>query len=170
MNKKRFLDSYGGQSTEELIALDGEFRTDSLVLAFEEAITAKRDRGMALSEEEAVVLAAIEALEREVNNGGFRLFFFNSSRFVASFAPYALSKIECPKTGDIVREALRIAGTDDPERLRAFAHYEHAKAESSSLELLDGCDARYYKTGENLASQLFDFIVKNREAIVLAGR
>jgi hypothetical protein len=36
-----FLDSYGGQSTEGLLALEREYRIDSLVLAFEPAIQGK---------------------------------------------------------------------------------------------------------------------------------
>jgi hypothetical protein len=32
-----FLESYAGQSTEELLALEGKYRIDSLVLAFEQA-------------------------------------------------------------------------------------------------------------------------------------
>jgi len=34
MNQK-FLKAYSGQTTEQLIALDGEYRVDSIVLAFE---------------------------------------------------------------------------------------------------------------------------------------
>ena len=37
MNQK-FLKAYSGQTTEQLIALDGEYRLDSIVLAFEQAI------------------------------------------------------------------------------------------------------------------------------------
>jgi hypothetical protein len=36
-----FLESYGGQSTEELLALAGKYRIDSLVLALEQAIQQK---------------------------------------------------------------------------------------------------------------------------------
>ena len=54
-----FLDAYGGQSTDELIALESEYRIDSLVLAFESAIDAKAKH----SKPERVVLA-VEALAR----------------------------------------------------------------------------------------------------------
>ena len=33
-----FLEAYDGQSTDELIALEGQFRIDSIVLAFEAAL------------------------------------------------------------------------------------------------------------------------------------
>lgn len=35
------LEQYEGQSTSELIKLRGKFRTDSLVMAFEEALSSK---------------------------------------------------------------------------------------------------------------------------------
>jgi hypothetical protein len=34
----KWLEGYSGQTTEELIALEGEYRIDSLVLAFEQAL------------------------------------------------------------------------------------------------------------------------------------
>ena len=59
MGGTNWLDGYSGQTTDELIALEGEYRTDSLVLAFEQALMAKDE----LTDEEKVVLA-VEALER----------------------------------------------------------------------------------------------------------
>ena len=69
MPKATWLDGYTGQSTDELIALPGVYRTDSPVLAFAEAFDQKAERigPEGLSAEEQVVLA-IETLEREVNN------------------------------------------------------------------------------------------------------
>ena len=94
MSELKWLEKYSGQTTDELIALEGKFRTDSLVTAFHQAVEQKwaRDGGEALSEEEIVVLA-IEALECEVNNGGYDQFFINSSeyapigRLLRSFLP-----------------------------------------------------------------------------------
>jgi hypothetical protein len=72
----KWLDGYSGQTTNELLVLEGGCRIDSLVLVFEEALNQKvaRNGDGGLTTEERVVLA-IEALEREVNNGGYRLFF-----------------------------------------------------------------------------------------------
>jgi hypothetical protein len=80
-----WLGGYSGQSVEELLSLEVTHRCDSLVLAFEEAIgqKAQRDGVRGLTTEERVVLA-VEALEREVNNGGYDQFFINASR---EFAP-----------------------------------------------------------------------------------
>ena len=70
MSEPRWLEGYSGQTSEELIALEGQFRTDSLVLAFEEAIShkASREGTGRLSEAEVVVLA-VEA--RRVQATGY---------------------------------------------------------------------------------------------------
>jgi hypothetical protein len=44
MSDLKWLDEYSGQTTHELIALQREYRTDSLVLAFEQALDQKVDR------------------------------------------------------------------------------------------------------------------------------
>jgi hypothetical protein len=41
MKDVKWLDRYSGQSVEELIALAPEYRVDSIVLAFEEALLHK---------------------------------------------------------------------------------------------------------------------------------
>jgi hypothetical protein len=37
----KWLDSYSGQTADQLLALEGEYRIDSLVLAFEQALDQK---------------------------------------------------------------------------------------------------------------------------------
>lgn len=64
-----FLAGYSGQTTDELIALASNYRIDSIVLAFEQALD-QRSLARELTVEESWILA-IEALEREVNNGGY---------------------------------------------------------------------------------------------------
>jgi hypothetical protein len=143
MNKD-FLDSYGGQTTEQLIGLETRYRVDSLVLAFEQGIgqaSVKR----ALTQEENYVLA-VEALEREVNNGGYSQFFSNSSSEWADTIVAALRAIGCPKTAEISAKAL--------------AHREDGK-------VLGECDERYYANDEPIADRLFDWIKRNRALIKL---
>ncbi len=59
-----WLDEYSGQTVDELLSMEAEYRIDSLVLAFEQAVDQKKDRDGdgALSAQERVILA-IEALE-----------------------------------------------------------------------------------------------------------
>jgi hypothetical protein len=108
MPELQWLEEYTGQTVEELIALEGKYRTDSLVLAFEQAIDQKVAHGDSenLSEEEMIVLA-IEAMEREVNNGGWGQFFINAGQFALVIVD-ALRRIGCPKTATIARRAMKI--------------------------------------------------------------
>ena len=103
----KWFDSYSGQNTEQLLSLEGEYRTDSLVVAFEQALDQKSEaQGLEnLTPEEQVVLA-VEALEREVNNGGYSQFFTNSSVKYCSNIVMSLEQIGCSKTADITKRAL----------------------------------------------------------------
>jgi hypothetical protein len=97
------LQSYQGQSTDELLALAGRYRIDSLVLAFEQAIQAKSPEHV--SREQSYVLA-VEALEREVNNSGYAQFFYNSSGAFAATIEAALRAIDGPKVAGITKDAI----------------------------------------------------------------
>lgn len=85
MSSLPWLEEYSDQSTEKLLALEGKFRTDSIIAAFQAALDQKlaREGKEALSEAEWTVLA-MEALENEVNNNGYSGFFINSSKEYAS--------------------------------------------------------------------------------------
>jgi hypothetical protein len=139
-----FLESYGGQTTEQLIALEKRYRIDSLVLAFEQGIQQAAEK-RPLTQEENYVLA-VEALEREVNNGGYSQFFSNSSNEWADTIVAALRAIGCPKTADITAKAV--------------VNREDEKA-------LSECDDRYYSNDEPIADRLFDWIKRNRAQIKL---
>ena len=139
-----FLASYGGQTTDQLIELDQRYRIDSIVLAFEQGIQQAAEK-RPLTQEESYVLA-VEALEREVNNGGYRQFFSNSSSEWADTIVAALRAIGCPKTADISAQA--VANREDEK-------------------VLGECDERYYANDEPIADRLFDWIRRNRAQIQL---
>jgi Domain of unknown function (DUF4375) len=83
-------------------------------VAFEEAISQKAERqGMqSLTEEERIVLA-VEALEREVNNGGYDQFLGNSSVEFAPTVVGAVQRIGCKKTATITQRAIKALGISD---------------------------------------------------------
>jgi hypothetical protein len=154
-----FLASYSGQTTAELLALEGKYRIDSLVLAFEQAIQVKG----AHSREESYVLA-VEALEREVNNGGFSQFFLNSSGEFAAIIEEALRAIDCPKTADIARDAitaLAVAGELKADVVAAAISQGDGVIEQG----LAKCDGRYFSNGEPIADRLFAWIKTNRRSV-----
>ncbi len=156
-----FLESYGGQTLDELIALESDYRIDSLVLAVEQALTDKL-RGQ-LTEAEMVVLA-VEGMEREVNNGGYQQFFGNSSGEFTSFLVRALELIGCQKVATISADAI--------SALALPPNYDDGMVEEALVALsidqstkLEDCDNRYYGCDEPIADRLFEYIKSNRDSI-----
>lgn len=147
MNKP-FLDSYEGQPTAELIALKDTYRIDSLVLAFEQAIQAKPESG--LSQTERFVLA-IEAMEREVNNGGWGQFFFNTNNEYDAILVEALEVIGCHETAAIAGEALDV----------------HRRG--SEIDDFKDLDSRYFAMTESIEDNLFRYIIDHQCEIELPG-
>jgi Domain of unknown function (DUF4375) len=164
MSDLQWLDGNSGESVDELIALDGTYRIDSLVLAFEQAMDQKAARigQQKLAAEERVILA-IEALEREVNNGGYGQFFVNSSREYSPIIVDALRRIGCPKTAEITQKALRIV----QEAPMSDEEIENGTWEDNEerQDALGECDSLYFKGPENIDESLFAFIKANRARI-----
>ena len=166
MSEARWLDGYSGQTTDELIALDDAFRTDSIVLAFEAAITHKAERigYERLTPAERVVLD-VEALEREVNSDGYLGLFTYYSRHVPGLVA-ALSAIGADAVAELTRSAiaeLGIAGPLTPEAVEAAANEE----DDDRDERLDALDQAYYEKAGDLAVPLLAFIAAHRDEIVL---
>jgi hypothetical protein len=161
MPELQWLDGYSGETVDQLIALEGEYRTDSLVLAFEQAMDQKAARvgDDKLTDEERIIVA-IEALEREVNNGGYGQFFVNSSREYAPIIVKAFRRIGCPKTAEITQKALKIAQkspmTDEEIQNGTWEENEERQ------DALSECDRLYFERPENIEESLFAFIKANR--------
>lgn len=159
-----FLAGYGGQSTEDLLALEREYRVDSLVLAFEEAIQRKSPES--ISREESYVLA-VEGLEREVNNGGYGQFFINSSNEFAPLIETALRAIDCPKTADITRDAIAALRV---ETVTSESVAAAALGDDKSIQAaLAACDDRYFTNDEPIADRLFRWIAANTHRVRVGG-
>lgn len=144
MGEMTWLDGYSGQTTSELLALQRDHRIDSLVLAFEEALQEKELQNRALTATEHAVLA-IEALEREVNNGGYDQFFLNTPEYAESVVE-ALRRIGCEKTAAITSRALAAVGDEAG---------------------LGACDTEYFASGEDIAGRLFEYIKSHAGDVTL---
>ena len=161
----KFLESYKGQSTDQLIALAPAYRIDSLVLAFEQALEQKKAAGKKLSQPESDILV-IEAMEREVNNGGYRQFFSNTSGVYTTNLPAALERIGCPVAAKIASEALaslKISGAVTAAKIKSAA----AKLDNNTAAELGKLDARYFQNTEPVAEKLFAYIQAKRHEIIL---
>ncbi len=163
MTDLQWLDGYSGQSVEQLIALEGKYRIDSLVLAFEQAMSQKAARvGEAGLSDEERIISAIEALEREVNNGGYGQFFVNTPEY-APIIVQSLGRIGCPRTAEITQKSLIIV-QQDPITPEEVATGSWEKNEKRS-EAFNKCDRLYFERPENIEVQLLEFIKANRTKI-----
>ena len=165
MSDLKFFESYNGETTDELLSLEPEFRTDSIVMAFEAAIQLRAEQRR-ISAEERIVLA-VEGLEREVNNGGYAQFFTNSSKEFVDVIVDALLAIGCPAAADITRQAIKglnIAGESSAEKAEAAV----LSNDEAILRLLEDCDARFAANSEAIGNQLFSWIKSNRRRIKAA--
>ena len=159
-----WLDRYSGETVDELLALEGKYRIDSLVLAFDEAMDQKAARvgEENLTDEERIILA-IEALEREVNNGGYGQFFVNSSREYSPIIVHSLCRIGCPRTAEITQKALNVV-QQRPMTVEEIENGTWQKNEERS-EAHNACDTLYFERPEDIEVQLFEFIKANRDKI-----
>ena len=160
----KWLDRYSGETVDDLIALEGTHRIDSLVLAFEQAMDQKAAHhgDVQLTKEEQTILA-IEALEREVNNGGYGQFFVNSSREFAPMIVESLRRIGCPKTADITQVAVDIV--KQIPITREESENGTWMDNDARSDVLCECDNLYFERPENIAELLFAFIKANRSRI-----
>lgn len=156
-----WLAGWDGTSIDDLLALDGAYRTDSLICALE-SVLLRKPRSL-LTHTERVVLA-VEALEREVNNGGFQQFVGGSSvEWIAEVAP-ALDAIGCPRTAAVVRDALAklaIEGDVTPRSVEK-AHRERGGSVGASLSSSDDAFLRY---PEDICGALFAYVKARRSDV-----
>ena len=159
----KWLEGYSGQSVDELIALASGYRVDSLVLAFEQAL---QQATSPLNETELTILA-VEALEREVNNGGSHQFFLNTPEY-GPIVVEALKRIDCPKTAAVSALAISLLGLREPfTAIQIQAALDKDRGGKLIEILIDQCDRPYDDTGEPIADRLFAYIRANRDFIRL---
>ena len=140
----------------------GDYRIDSIVLAFEEALEQQRGE-RSLTTEESWILAIVD-LEREVNNGGYLQFFENSSREHAASVVQALEAISCPQVAELTQRAiatLKIQG----EISEAAIEEAIETREDEISESLDALDSEFIQQTESIEDRLFEFIKANRDHI-----
>ena len=167
MTERRFLDGYGGQTTEGLLALEDEYRPDSIVLAFEAGVAAKAERlggSDRLTMAERVILV-VEALEREVNSDGFDGLFRVAADIVPDLVG-ALVAIGRPDVAEIAAAAiaaLRLSGDPTPDAVAAAMDVD----DDDRDDRLGRLDDRYYATAGDLADPLMAYIRGATDEIVL---
>ncbi len=165
MSERPSLEGYRGQSVDELIALDATHRIDSIAMAFDSAIVQKAERvGLeGLSPQERTVLV-VEALEREVNNGGYHQFFVNEA-VCAPLIVDALHAIGCPKIAAVTQEAIDALGIPFVS-VSEIENVIYDDDEERDRKLLE-CDDVFLEYPEDISGQLFAYIKRHRRAFEL---
>ena len=125
--------------------------------ALEDALQLKEATGVDLSAEENVVLS-IEALQREVNNGGFDQFLLNSSQRFAPIIVDSLNRINAPEVAEIATNALAAHVANEAVE-RPFGDDDE-----ELIALLEVCDQRFYEIA-GIDDRLFTFVLTHRERI-----
>jgi hypothetical protein len=162
----KWLDGYSGQTVDQLLALSPEYRIDSIVLAFEDALARKaQDLGLGALNEIEISVLAIEALEREVNNGGHHQFFLNTPGYAEHVVP-ALRRIGCIRTAAVTQRAIDLLDLPGPVTASRVAEALDHDSTGSLIEILiEECDAPYFDEPEAIADRLFAYLSENRERI-----
>jgi len=160
-----WLDGYSGQRIDELIALERTHRIDSLLLALEQAIRSDAAQtGPNPICDEARTVLAIEALEREVNNGGYHQFFVNTPEF-APVIVESLRQIGCLKVASITEDAISALKLTrvTPDEVEQVIYDEDEVRDQA----LTRCDEQFFEYPEPIADRLFAFVKANRDKFKL---
>ena len=104
-----------------------------------------------------------QCLEREVNNGGFNQYFYNSSGDYSNETVEALKAIGAIKTSSILQRAINqfpngIVPKDRDERISLLQQIEN-----KANEKCDKLDQEFYNYEDNLNELNIEFIKKNKK-------
>jgi len=107
----------------------------------------------------------VENLEKEINNGGFNQFYFNSSGDYSHETVDALLKIGANRTADIIKTANsqfpeNTVPTDRGKRQEILEQIEDV-----ADEIWDNCDTEFYEYEDNITELLIEFVKKNKDDI-----
>ena len=104
----------------------------------------------------------VENLEREINNGGFNQFYFNSSGDFSQETVNALLEIGAKKTAEIVKKANSEFKNGIVPKDRTERQNELELIEEKAEENWNKCDSEFYEYQDNLTELLIAFVIKNK--------
>jgi Domain of unknown function (DUF4375) len=96
------------------------------------------------------VVFCLDALEREVNNGGFAQFFENSAGDHALETIEALRTLGAPRVAGLVTEAVAVFPDGHPAADREDRQRQVEKLDDAARAKLDQLDGAFYEYPENL--------------------
>ncbi len=117
-----------------------------------------------LSDTEKVIFC-VEELEKEINNGGFNQWFFNSSADYWYETITALEKIEADNTSDLVKQALTVFPNSEPPKDAVSRQKLVNNLSDKQNDLLNSLDQQFYKYEDNISALLMHFVEQHKEDI-----
>jgi Domain of unknown function (DUF4375) len=102
-------------------------------------------------------------LEREVNNGGFDQYFFNSASDYAEEALQALDTIGARTTARIVRRAMHVFPNAQPPRDRITRQELLFRIDPENQRILSELDDEFYKNLEPVGDLFIQYIQQHKQ-------
>jgi hypothetical protein len=115
----------------------------------------------ALTEAEQTVYC-LDALEREVNNGGFEQFFFNSSGDTALETVAALERLGAAHTAGLVRRAVSVFPPGRPAADRDEREKQLAALPENTRDAWRALDEAFLEYRDNLVALERKYVVAHR--------
>lgn len=103
-------------------------------------------------------------LEREINNGGFNQYFFNSSGDFTHETITSLRTIGANKTADILQQAIDQFPNSTVPKDRSQRQEVLEKIEDKANEVWEQLDQAFYKYEDNLYDLNIEYIKNNRSS------
>lgn len=138
--------------------------TNDFVIALTEHLDNKTQYGedMSVLSEAERIFYITQALETEVNNGGFSQFFYNSSGDFSNELVSAFTAIGANTTASICQRAVAAFGQDIPvdrdEREELLTELESKGID----KIWEECDDAFYAYDDNLNELNYKFVMKHK--------
>jgi hypothetical protein len=102
-------------------------------------------------------------LEREINNGGFNQYFFNSSGDNAHETVISLKAIGADKTADILQKAIDQFPDKKVPKDRDERNVILEQIEETSNDVWDGLDQEFYQYQDDLNTLNIEYVKRHKE-------
>ena len=115
------------------------------------------------------ILYITQALEMEVNNGGFAQFFFNPDGCFGNEIVSSFEKIGAMKTAEICKKAISIYGDNVPtdrDKREEILTPDDEKEEERIEAILNECDDAFFEYEDDLDELNYQFIINHKESFL----
>jgi hypothetical protein len=159
-----FFASANAQSEFDLEKVLKIERRDMIVMEIDSYLNKKSEYGEKIeklnSSQRAFLF--VENLEREINNGGFNQFYFNSSGDFSEETVNALLEIGAKNTAEIIKKANSEFKDGIVPKDRTERQTELELIEENAEENWNKCDSEFYEYQDDLTELLITFVIKNK--------